>query len=204
MPMSDGNPSDADQKPLVIQDYEGKDWLVSETRETAHGFPLYLGVPVGSAGVAPKAFLTSALAWHLSAVRRARDAYDLPITHKTVKRLRRELALRVRKDNDEWWASHLDDLGKLTRAEFAERYGVAITTAQQKHMEEFGRQRERRRPNGWYRAEPARSILLSDRPAREIAATLGITEFGANYCRKTLRREIAAAQRDKAISPNQD
>lgn len=114
----------------VIEDVWEDEWLVSEYRETTHGFRLALGWPVGMIGPGnPRVVMTVELAEYMLGIERPRDI-ALPISRTTVKALRADLGLRF--DWDLWWAPRADDLATMTLEAFCTKHRCSMGAASQR------------------------------------------------------------------------
>lgn len=163
-----------------VADAYGDLWDVREYRPTIHGFGVCIGWPAdqprgrgGSGGV--RAILTAELVAHLESRRHGNygpAAPELPIGATTIKRLRKALGHNRYMDRMEWWEAHLDELAETTLAAFAERHGVTSSAAGRVHKIHFG---NRIRPAGWWRLEPATSLLRGTLPRQMIAEQLDIS-----------------------------
>ena len=157
---------------ILAEVVKPNDYLILELAEdggawqTAHGWPLRLGWPVGlprgrggSGGV--RVILTRELAAYLEAHRMTPGAMALPCGRGAIKRLRALLGMDWRTDNETWWLDRLDDLADLSGVEFARRHGVSSAAVSHAHKACFG---SRLRPAGWWRDPVVVSILTSDHP----------------------------------------
>lgn len=170
----------------IIVDHWGGRWSAFETRQTRHGWPIYLGrpadtgTPMNRVG-GNRVILTSDLVAYMESVRYDRSRCDLPISDTVVTRIRKFLGfIRSR----EWWEQHADELATMTATEFAGRYGYSVVRVYRVRMAMLGR---RRRERGWWRLEPARSLLAGDAPRQRIAEELGISVGTVGRLRWVLR-----------------
>jgi hypothetical protein len=178
---------------VVVADEWGDLWDVWEYRTTALGFDVVLGYPHGrprrgrgSAG-GKRVIVTPPLAAFLRAnSRRPLAVLGLPVSTYTFVRLRKLLGI-CRYDGGAWFEERAADLADLPYKAFAAKYAaereVSPTTAGRWARHFFG---QRRRPDGWWKKEPAAGLLLSDQPVSAVAETLGITAPVARQLRKIL------------------
>ena len=196
-------------------DHEGCVWVVTGVRDTPHAFPILLGYPEGvhprRDGVSSKqVILTPELVDHLERHRRSTfKEMDLPLGSTVLTRLRKMLGHHRYDDAAAWWESRLSDLQSLTLSAFAEKHGVTVGAAEAQRLKLLGKSN---RDEGWWRLDPARSLLTSDRPASEIGLELGIPARSVGRLRTLLKREgyfiatdfrerMARAKRGKPIHP---
>jgi transcriptional regulator with XRE-family HTH domain len=177
-------------------DIDGQEWDVRETRSTPHGFDIQIGWPAGAArgrgGRGVAVILTRELADHLTAHRTAPGRLDLPIGRSTIKRLRRALGLDWYVDRRDWWEDRLDDLIRLTGAEFATRHGVseaAVATVRIRILGHSLRSKE------WWLEPSSMHLLTSSFSTIEVAETLGIAISTARRVRALARDRLRAGGR---------
>jgi len=177
----------------VVTDEWGGHWDVREYRSTAHGFDLLLGFPHGHArgragAGGQRVVVTPQLAAFLRGnSRRPIRSLGLPISTPAVGRVRKLLGIN-RYDGGAWFEARAGDLADLTYEAFAAKYaaerGVSPATVGRWARRFFG---PRRRPDGWWKQEPAAGLLLSSQPVSSVADQLGITVPVAQQLGKVLR-----------------
>jgi hypothetical protein len=172
---------------VTIRDHWGDRWTVWETRETDHGWPLHLGRPeyAGQRRGGKCVILTTELVEYLIAVRHNLGSCRLPVGGTVVKRLRKILGLNSYEDKRQWWEDHADELAELSGENFARKHGYSEARASQMHTAIFGR---RLREPGWWREEPAASLLRGDSPRQEVAEALDVSVGTVGRLRWVLRQ----------------
>ncbi|QCO07469.1 hypothetical protein [Azospirillum argentinense] len=164
-------------------------WRVEEVRPTAFGFDVLLGRPVDGGRGGKKAIITAALAAHFEAHRLAPAGLDLPLSKTTVKRIRRVLGHHRQIDNAAWWDERVDDLIRLTAAEFAGRHSVKEDTAAAARIRILG---TTQREAGWWKAPDVVALLHSGLPTSEVAAILDLAAVSVRRLRAWTRPADAA------------
>ena len=116
-----------------VKDVDGVLFDVREIRDTAHGWPVYIGWPAdvqrGRGGCGPKVILTQELADYLKVTRITQSKNDLPFGANVLKRLRAELGLNYYLDVADWWAENPDGQGKSPGAKSLWRKSRGIKTS---------------------------------------------------------------------------
>lgn len=180
------------RKLATVSDFFGDAWDVFEVRDTPRAFPVLLGYPaerprVWPAGGGKRVILTPELAAHLETHRRARfEDMRLPIGKQATQRLRRLLGHHRQLDAQAWWDERFRDLCELTLEAFAVKHGVKTGAVEFARLALLGKTN---RDNGWWRIDPARSALLSDRSTADVADELGIAAGSVRRLRWMLRHE---------------
>jgi len=170
-----------------VVDAWGDEWTVSESRDTVHGWVLHLGRPASERRrQGTTTILTRDLVDYLESVRYRRGAIDLPLGGTAIRRIRKLLGHNIYDDRASWWEEHADELASVPYTEFARRHSITPTRVGQVGRSMFG---ARVREPGWWRLEPARSLLISDLPRQRIAEELGISVGAVGRLRWVLRRE---------------
>lgn len=172
-----------------VRDAWGDPWDVRESRPTKHGFALQIGWPAGCRGKGyggPRAIPTPELVAYLERHRRDAGVWDLPIGRTAVKRLRRLLGHNRYIDAAEWWEDRAADLATLTLEQFAAKHGRKVGAVERARLALYGKTN---RDHGWYRQEPARSLLIGNTPRAEVADRLGISIGAVGRLRWVLRSE---------------
>jgi len=174
-----------------IQDAWGDWWDVREYRQRKGCITVALGWPAnqprgrgGCGGV--RAIITPELKTLLERRREDRPWPKLAIGKCAHQRLRRILGIDGYIERQAWWLSRIDDLLSLTQEAFAAKHGVSTSRVSQVVVTMFGR---RIRPAGWWRADPAASLLLGTAPIAYVADRLHTTVSAATKARWLLRRE---------------
>lgn len=170
----------------TITDHWGDPWSVFSARDTIHGWMLYMGrptcgVPMNRCG-GNRAIPTTPLVDYVT--RTPLCEVQLPLGRTTIKRLRKLLGLDARLEARQWWEDHADELASMTEAAFAAKYGYSPARVSQVNKVLFGK---RLREPGWWREEPARSLLSSDASRLMIAEALGISIGTVGRLRWVLR-----------------
>ena len=183
-----------------IFDIDGSLWDVREARATKHGFDLLFGRPANSRlpqnGGPSRLIATPALV-HFWETHRTNIgyAYDLPAGRTTIKRVRSRLKLNLVEDRRKLWKKRATDLKTLATNEFAERYNVSTTMANDWRFHMFGRTT---RPLNWWQHPAALAILLNkDLKLKEVGQALQIGTSHAN------RLRARAAQVDSTLLEKQ-
>lgn len=182
----------------TVTDHFGAKWAVAEVRDTAHSFPVLWGYPDGEVpgrgcSARAQAILTSPLAAHLEKHRRSnRATINLPVSRNVLRRLRTMLGYHRIADAHIWRNEQIDDLRNLTVQAFATKHGVSLSAAAQARLAVLGKTN---RDDNWWKREPARSLLLSDRPASEVAEKLAVKKSVVYKYRVYLRLERDASTR---------
>jgi hypothetical protein len=181
-----------------IHDHWDDRWSVFEIRPTDHGFqvfmgrPLQEGRPLNRVG-GNRVILTTPLVEYLESIRNERGTWDLPISRTTLKRLRRLLGFNLYDDLREWWEQHADELAETTETEFAARHGYSVATVSMANTALFGR---RTREPGWWRQEPAATLLRGFEPRAYVAEQLGLSVGAVGRLRWRLRTEGSVIDQD--------
>ncbi|NUB25749.1 hypothetical protein [Azospirillum brasilense] len=155
---------------LEMEDIWGDRWQVEERRETAHGFDVLLGRPKGQRH-GKTIIVTAGLAAHFERHRQAPSTLTLPIGGTAIKRIRRLLGHHRYIDNAAWWDERIDDLIRLTAAEFAAAHDVKEHTAAVARLRILG---PTQRPAFWWRAPEVSDLLRSTATMAEIATILDV------------------------------
>ncbi|WP_210166280.1 hypothetical protein [Methylobacterium sp. Leaf102] len=172
----------------IVLDVFGAPWRVTHTSPTGHGFAVVRGIRVPGGRGSPAVILTQPLAAHLERHRLAPRLLDLPLGQSVIVRLRQRLAQDFVRETAAWWQARRDDLDRLPPGAFAARHGVPRNTAMVMRRRLCGPRPGRR---AWLDAA-ARALLLSDRPAAEVATLLGKKRDLVYQLRSALRRQAAA------------
>ncbi len=178
----------------VAEDIFGDLWDVRQVLDTKHGFAMRRGLPQGMRTGLPdragpaRVILTPDLAAFLEAHRAPRDPlkWDLPLGRSQIKKLRSILGHHGKDDAQSWWMDRLEDLSSLTHAAFAAKHGRDLKAVQNASVRYLGL---RDRASGWWRFDPARSVLLSGKPIAWIAEQLGCSAQAAAKFRYRLESE---------------
>ena len=180
-----------------ITDADGVIWEVWDARTTTHDFAIYLGraTPVSGPGGAT-VILTPDLISYLERHRRSPDLINLPISKTTIKRLRRALGHNWYEDGEKWWLQRMDDLEKLTTADFAIRYGVKAEAVVYARLNLLG---TRQRPAGWWTDPATANLILSPQPRLYVAMMLDISASVVGKYRTRLRKERGELMDDASI-----
>jgi hypothetical protein len=198
------------------EDWQGEPWDVVEARDCAAGFAVLLGYPSrpdvtmrGRPAIIPTFAL---VAW-------LRDNQDRPssevapvvgISMSVLKRLRGELGMGYRDHQRQWWLDRVDDLATLTIEAFAAKHERTFSTVAIWRLKLIGKTN---RDAGWWLEEPARSALLSDAAAAEVAKSLGVPVGTVGSLRAALKargmeiavpfgERIARSKRGKPAHPH--
>lgn len=204
-----------------IIDAWGDRWDVREYRDAPYG-PLAIGWPAGQRGKGyggPRVIITPALRTYLEkhqergGLKLLEDR--LPISRGAIKRLRSLLNHDCSLAQAAWWLDRTDDLLSLTGPEFARRHDVSASAASLARTSLFGISRQR--PDGWWREDHNRLLLLSDNANALIADALGISVGAVGRLRGVLlrldgytsqqievltRKRLSAARIGKPAHPN--
>lgn len=116
--------------------------------------------------------MTAPLVCYLEEMRDRPGEIDLPCGRTTIKRLRRELGHDWRAEQEGWWLERLEDMDRLTGAQFAARHDVSEARVCQVRVAVLG---PRQRPAGWWRDPEIAALLAGPLPRQHIAEVLGIS-----------------------------
>ena len=158
-----------------VEDAFGDIWHVRQSRGTNHGFEIYLGRPREATGPSGSTvILTADLAAHLEKHRwSAFEAMDLPLGGTTIGRLRRLLGHHRYQDAEMWWLERIQDLERMTIADFAARHRVSTGAVSQarRALADVPAQRNA----NWWRTPEMVALWHSKQPTASIAAKLGLS-----------------------------
>lgn len=160
------------------RDHTGYPFDVREIRPTGLGFPILVGWPEGVRGKGmggPQVILTKDLRKYLldTFLSRGEALRTLPIGGSTLKRLRRVIGLDYYAEVSAWWIEKAPELASGTLTNFAERYGLDLSTVSEWNQRLFGK---RLRHANWWKTPDVQALLLSGDPAWLIASKLDIAE----------------------------
>lgn len=168
-----------------VLDAWGDAWRIAGSRETRHGFELFLGRPAEASGpMGAAVIITAELAAHFEAHRRSPQSLDLPIGKGVVTRIRAVLGHHRYQDAEMWWHERIADLERLTLADFSARHRVSASAVSLARSALLG---PRQRPANWWRTPEMQALLMSKQPTAWIALQTGLSAV-------TVRKYRAASQ----------
>lgn len=174
-----------DSRPTV-RDHWDDPWIVDEMRPTDHGWPLYLGRPLPLTRGGRRAILTTDFVRYLESVRYRRGECRIPLGKLATGRVRKLLGFNMYDDLADWWDQHAEEIASTPLIEFARKYNFTPSRVSQISVAMFG---SSRRPSGWWREDPARSLLIGDHPRQVVAEQLEISIGAVGRLRWVLRHE---------------
>ena len=152
-----------------IVDVHGEMWDVRETRETTHGWRLYIGWPHsverGRGGRGPGTVPTQPLIEYLSTTR-AKDVI-LPVSRGVITRLRAEHDINW--DWSAWWGERKGDLFALTLEAFCDKHGCSMGAASQRRTEMSGNVQQQQK----FTDQELAKVIDMSRQTADVAAELG-------------------------------
>ena len=156
-----------------VLDAWGDGWLVEDSRATEHGFEIYLGRPAEVSGPQGRTtIITEEVAAHFERHRRSPDRLDVPLSQTTIKRIRSVLGHHRYQDAEVWWLERVQDLERLTIADFCVRHKVSAGAVSEARTALVG---GKQRSKDWWKTPEMLALLNSKRPTAWIAQQLGVS-----------------------------